>query len=498
MRRRVYHRRIEPPRAPRIPLAALAVVLLVGVFVLHVAYTSGAVLDDAYISFRYARNLASGRGLVFNPGERVEGYTNFTWVVLAAGVLRTGLDPAWIMPLVGVACGIAVIAVTARGARALARDELRDHPLAGVPASAVVALSPSLAFYAGTGLETALFTLLCAVGGLAVARRRPVVFAIATGVAFLTRPEAALLGLAGLVVMGLGPDGRRDVTRAATALAAIVLPYLAFKLLYFGALLPNTLAAKPPRVADGATYVLWALPEVAGLLLVGALGARSRGRTTLLALWAVFTVAVALEGGDWMPCQRLLVPSLPWLAIAVDRPLLALFTLPRSRRDAWRAALLVAALAYAPLALLDSAPLHREAATIAAYDPVRVRIARTLSDAGVRSVGTVDIGLLGYRDPDLRILDLGGLTDRAIGGSPGPHLDKDVPIASLDARAPDAFLLLSRVPPVANPSGGVMAAGFYGTERRVMGTPWFRERYRFRTAFEIRPDYYMLWFERAS
>jgi len=44
------------------------------------------VCDDAFISFRYARHLAEGQGLVWNPEERVEGYTNFLWVlVLAAG-----------------------------------------------------------------------------------------------------------------------------------------------------------------------------------------------------------------------------------------------------------------------------------------------------------------------------------------------------------------------------------------------------------------------------
>ena len=37
--------------------------------------------DDAFISFRYVRNLLEGHGLVFNPGEYVEGYTNFLWIL---------------------------------------------------------------------------------------------------------------------------------------------------------------------------------------------------------------------------------------------------------------------------------------------------------------------------------------------------------------------------------------------------------------------------------
>jgi hypothetical protein len=39
-------------------------------------------LDDAYISYRYAQNLAQGNGLVFNRGERVEGYSNFLHVLM--------------------------------------------------------------------------------------------------------------------------------------------------------------------------------------------------------------------------------------------------------------------------------------------------------------------------------------------------------------------------------------------------------------------------------
>ena len=49
--------------------------------------------DDAFISFRYADHLARGLGLVFNVGERVEGYTSFLWVVTSAGALLVGVSP---------------------------------------------------------------------------------------------------------------------------------------------------------------------------------------------------------------------------------------------------------------------------------------------------------------------------------------------------------------------------------------------------------------------
>jgi tetratricopeptide (TPR) repeat protein len=50
--------------------------LVLAVYLAHAFYYRG-LIDDAFISFRYARNL----GLVFNPGERVEGYTNLLWVL---------------------------------------------------------------------------------------------------------------------------------------------------------------------------------------------------------------------------------------------------------------------------------------------------------------------------------------------------------------------------------------------------------------------------------
>ena len=59
---------------------------VLGLAVVHFANKS---YDDVFISLRYAENLAAGRGLVFNPGERVEGYSNFAWTVLLA-------VPAWL------------------------------------------------------------------------------------------------------------------------------------------------------------------------------------------------------------------------------------------------------------------------------------------------------------------------------------------------------------------------------------------------------------------
>jgi hypothetical protein len=477
---------------PRDRLALLLLVGLAGAFVAHAFVGSSSLIDDAYISFRYARNLAGGHGLVFNEGQRVEGYTNFSWVLLSALAVRAGLSPTWVMPLVGVAAGIGVLVVVYREARAMAREEAMPRRLAGVPAAALVAASPSLAFYASTGLETALYTLFATIACAAIARRRAVPFALATVAAALTRPEAGLLAVVGMTRFAVARD-RGPALRAGAILAAGLLPYLAWNVAYFGTLVPNTLAAKPPQLGAGLAYVGWALPEVAGVVVAAAIGTRGP-RAILLGLWALQVVAVVAEGGDWMPGQRLLVPALGCLAMAADRPIVDLFRLPRSTRDAPRVALLLAVLANLPLGLLDTRLLAREDDTAADYQPKRARAVERLRAAGVRSLGTLDIGLPGWLAPEVAFVDLGGLTDAAIGRSPGVHEDKAIPEAYLATREPDAFLVLTREAPAVEGGGQVDVRAFYPVERRVLAMPWFAQHYRAKGTFPIRKDYYLVWF----
>lgn len=67
--------------------------------------------DDAFISFRYTRNLLEGHGLVFNPGERVEGYTNFLWILELAAIWGLfGIRPEHAAPWLSVAYTVATIA----------------------------------------------------------------------------------------------------------------------------------------------------------------------------------------------------------------------------------------------------------------------------------------------------------------------------------------------------------------------------------------------------
>ena len=99
-----------PPTAlptPWLLLSGLPWLLLLG----WLTSVTWFVCDDAFISFRYVRNLVEGHGLVFNPGEYVEGYTNFLWVLeLAAIWSLLGIPPEQAAPVLSVICTVGTLA----------------------------------------------------------------------------------------------------------------------------------------------------------------------------------------------------------------------------------------------------------------------------------------------------------------------------------------------------------------------------------------------------
>ena len=103
--------------------AIVAMIAVVVLYAWHASLFWPYVNDDAYITFRYSRFLAMGRGPYFNVGEHVEGYTNFTTMLGMAGIYRL-FGPAAV-PLAakatGVLSGIATIVMAAKTTPSLTR-----------------------------------------------------------------------------------------------------------------------------------------------------------------------------------------------------------------------------------------------------------------------------------------------------------------------------------------------------------------------------------------
>lgn len=238
---------VDPSVRARIGLAFTAIVCAFGVYR---AYALRWVNDDAFISFRYAKNLIAGHGLVFNPGERVEGYTNFLWTMIVALGMRLGANPVVFTELVGIALFASLLAVWFAFHLHHAKREPEALPLFPVGA-AVTAVTLHAQIYATSGLETMLYALLVSIGFVMVvcdeSPRGQLVAGAALSLATMTRPDGALFYGAAFTAsasLAIREKRLRSLVPLIAPALAIYLPYFLWRYSYYGYLFPNTFYAK--------------------------------------------------------------------------------------------------------------------------------------------------------------------------------------------------------------------------------------------------------------
>lgn len=284
--------------------------------------------EDAYISFRVARNLATGGGFSFNPGEPgVEGFSNLLWILLLSAGYRLWPD----LPHLSLALGWAFLAAHLLLVCWLA---LRMGRLAWLP---VLLLATNLSFVgcATSGLETAMVAFLVTAAVCGWRREAPgrpswgVMLACA--LVCMSRPEGVTL----FAAISLGREVLDDAAGAGwrrrwyLPFGLFLTAYTLARFLLFGAVVPHvyqgrTLAQHGPlldRLGQGAEYLaatFLANPALAlglaGLVLV----ARNAAGFRLAAVVAVHVAVVLTVGGDmeYFGYSRFLMPVAALLAIS--------------------------------------------------------------------------------------------------------------------------------------------------------------------------------------
>ncbi len=329
-------------------------------------------VDDAYITFSFSKNLASGHGPTFSHGLRVEGYSNFLWMVVIAirYLFSSSGDPLGFARVIAFGClawtCVTVYRMTRRAA---------CPAVALVPVALLVSCS-DLFRAAASGLETVPFAMAIAVGW-SVYLNEPAERRRWSLLAFL---PAALLRIDGfvpmLVVCGIEGLSALSESRfsplkllrwAAPAIVAWA-AYFAWRYSYYGLPLPTTYYAKtvvsqgdPDRglrqaydfVRDYGAMAL--LPIVSLPLMRGP-----RRATAALGSAVLLQVAYATSvGGDWMPFNRFFLPVVPLCAVLVGWGVQRIWLTFRTLRGMPRA--LLAAISIA--ALLFSC-VHMHAASV--------------------------------------------------------------------------------------------------------------------------------------
>jgi arabinofuranosyltransferase len=288
------------------------------------AISANGLLDDAYIQFRYAANLAGGLGPVFNAGERIEGASGGAWIGAIAVVSAvSGRDAAVCGRLLSVAAACLSSFAAAAFGGALA------GPRGAARAAILWAAVPTTALYAATGLEASAFALALWLIAASVVRDRCGPAAAAGGaLAASLRPEGAVL-LAGAALLWryLGRSGRAALIGAAAGTVIMAASRLAF----YGLPVPRSAIVKGVTASAGLDAGLRYLARVAfewWPLAPALLFDRSRKLTVPILAAAPWVALVVLRGGDWMPGGRYFLPVLVILVAGAA-------IVPSSRTASW-------------------------------------------------------------------------------------------------------------------------------------------------------------------
>lgn len=334
----------------RFPKLFFLAVFLFGSHALFYAKHLGwEAVDDAYISFRYGHNLVSGFGLVYNMGERVEGFSNFLWTVISAGVIGARLPIGQGMMTLGTLFSVGTIWLT----WSFVYEKTKKLGLA-LLAAGLLAVDGSFALWSVSGMETAMFTFLVFLGAVLFVRyrtERKVYLAVMIFfLASLTRLEGVIFFA---ITLGwwLGWSILVDRTIPKRWLFCLIAfiglfgPYFWWRYSYYGYFFPNSFYAKVNF--SNPLLPVWRGVGYLGNFFIGHLGVitipvigylftksfkdfKLKKRQELF--WQGYFVALILVcfsyvtavGGDWS-IGRFFVPVLPrmYILLALGMGLLA-------------------------------------------------------------------------------------------------------------------------------------------------------------------------------
>ncbi|MEX2116852.1 MAG: hypothetical protein WEB37_08190 [Bacteroidota bacterium] len=297
------------------------------------AYLWPHITDDAYITFRYALNLATGQGLVFNQGEYVEGFSNPLWTLLLALLhLLTGAEIPDAARVAGLLFAVGTLScvflISLKSA----------EPPASLPlalGALLVVLAPGFHVYATAGLEGPMLGFLLTAGlaaSLGSSRSARFSAALLFGLAGITRPEGPLYAVLWfLATINPALSFPKLLRMEAGRFLLMITPIVAwqiFRLTYFGTWLPNTAIAKVPGVfgefIDFPEYVTPWIVAAGGpliLFLWMVLPPRSERVQKIericLAIAGANLVFVSYAQGDWMTFGRFITPVWPVMSLTL-------------------------------------------------------------------------------------------------------------------------------------------------------------------------------------
>lgn len=249
---------------------------IVVIFSALFALFNSFIQDDAYISLRYARNLVEGYGLVFNPGERIEGYTNFLWTLILSIPHALNISNYYFILFTGIALLVACMYYLYRSTLLYTKKEHIAFLL-------LILLGGNFSFssYVTGGLETQLqATLFIALIYFCLktihqktSQFNYLLIGLISSLIILNRLDGALIVFISILfVLYTNYKRKKLISRKTFAMVLpivlLLLPWLFWKYNYYGSLLPNTFNAKVNVELNKSTLILRGLAYISAFYAI--------------------------------------------------------------------------------------------------------------------------------------------------------------------------------------------------------------------------------------
>lgn len=440
----------------------LTLVLSLGALTLAIVEVWDFTSDDAFITFRYSRNLVRGLGPTFN-GEappRAEGYSSFLWMLLAAVLHLLASEPVAAAKAMCVGFTALTVGVCTCIAWSLCEEAAAaERALAASLATAMFATYPLTAVHAVSGMDTALAAFLLSVLAWLATRRQGGASGSVPWCALLVglaRPELNLAAITVLVgvLTGLEPEARRRFLKR--CVLSYVVPgaaYFLWRLCYYQSLLPLPFYMKAATLApQGLRPLLLFGAEVAacfGLLMGVSVVNLNTKSVRLIAVVAVMALYLAHPKHVMGYGHRFFHPLVPLIAAVSARGTVFVLPAVRGRFGPRRATIayvlllvigLVTALSRYPFVWADFRQYAR------GMRNAHIRLGKLLAghSGGENAILVIgDAGAVPYYS-GWETVDSTGLNDPHIAKtgdhSAGYVLPRNPSLVVLQSRRPDVFL----------------------------------------------------------
>lgn len=526
-------------RGGEMVLLALGTSIIIALYLAH-AIALDYLVDDAYISFQYARNLARGNGLVYNVGEYVEGYTNFLWVI-HLGLMHMVLPAADMLAVAratALLCGVTTLIVLVL----ISVQLFPGRPWLHLVAPFALACNSSFCAWSTGGLETTAFTLLVLLSywghGREFTRGGSTTFALAPAIlaCFMRADGFVFFGILTLARVhehwcsGKPLVGRRMALWLGT-FALMMVPYVLWRVWYYGEPMPNTFYAKVGGSVDqwirGARYVKSFLEKYGGMLLIPMMllgwvhscgAVWSRSAWWLIALWTAYIIKV---GGDGLAYFRFVCVILPIVYLMAQAGLAGVaraFATENAATKAWAPSMALLAIGVM-LGLVGAGqsnhPLRHPDEGYAPYRQFDAYFVARQEAAGLwlkensppdALVASTPAGSIAFYS-ERPVLDMLGLTDRHIarvkvkglGKGRAGHEKGD---GAYVLRRKPQFILMGNVAVGREPldAAGIEAVLCQRSEHELWRLPQFHEEYELRSVrlAESGPFQYFTFYQRRA